>query len=53
LLGVVIYEPTVRDIFKFSTPNVSYIVLAVAAGLFSILGFEILRIFRRRFYRST
>jgi P-type Ca2+ transporter type 2C len=52
LLGVVIYEPTVRDIFKFSTPNVSYIVLAVAAGLFSILGFEILRIFRRRSSKS-
>jgi Ca2+-transporting ATPase len=45
MLAVVLYVPFARDLFRFSTLHTADVVICTAAGLFSVLWFEALKVF--------
>lgn len=47
VLAVVLYVPLARDLFRFSRLHQLDLVICFVAGVFSILWFEVLKIFRR------
>jgi P-type Ca2+ transporter type 2C len=47
-LAVVLYVPSIQELFRFSRLHVSDVVLCLAAGMFSIVWFEVLKIAGRQ-----
>lgn len=43
LLGIVIYVPPVRDLFRFSSMHVNDVAFCVGIGIVSVIGFEIVK----------
>jgi Ca2+-transporting ATPase len=47
-LGLVLYVPFLRDLFRFAVLHPDDLALCLAAGVFSVLWFEALKLIRRR-----
>ena len=48
VLVIVLYVPTVRDLFRFSKLHKLDLVLCTAAGFFSVVWFEVLKVLRHK-----
>jgi len=51
LLGLVLAVPVVRDLFTFSLPSALELLLCLAAGIVSLLWFEVVKIVTRRYVK--
>jgi len=48
LLGLVLYVPALRSLFKFSKLSLADVSIAVGSGVLSIIWFEALKLIQRR-----
>jgi P-type Ca2+ transporter type 2C len=51
-LGMVLYFPFLRDLFRFSKPHPVDLTICLGAGVLSIMWFEVLKMLNRRFKGS-
>ena len=51
LLGLVLAIPVMRDLFTFSLPSAPELLLCLAAGIVSLLWFEVVKIVTRRYVK--
>jgi Ca2+-transporting ATPase len=51
-LGLVLYVPVLRELFRFAVLHPDDLALCLAAGVFSVLWFEVLKVIWRRLDRS-
>lgn len=52
-LTLVLYVPFLRDLFHFSTLHADDLAICLAGGVLSILWFEAVKVFRRKWSAAT